>query len=310
MASTDSATSAARWWTPAAVLAAAGALLLVATSTGLTQRFLASLRIAKPQVVSAGIPGATAGNGARPLQNVIGGMIAKTVNVVLDEADQPAANTAAATKAAGFPAQLPRARTDSPTITVIGAHTIEMTVDVAQLRTIFVEAGMTSTPLPESAEGSKVVLRTPRALRAQYGNCPASVANTIQGQVQGPLPPSTDNANCIVLVESPAIAMDGPPALDMKPLMDIALELSGMSPVQAQAVPQTLDWKSTLAISLPRNLRSVETKEVNGAAAMLLITAGRRGPTWELAWTRGGLVYALTGYGNSADAIALANSIT
>jgi hypothetical protein len=75
-------------------------------------------------------------------------------------------------------------------------------------------------------------------------------------------------------------------------------------------VPATLDWKSTLAISLPRNLRSIEAKEVNGAHAMLLITAGRRGPTWELVWARSGMVYALTGYGNSADAIALANSIT
>ena len=301
--------SSGRWWTPAALLAAAGLLLFVASSTDLARLFFASLRITKPQAVSAGIPGAAAGNGARPLQNMIGGMIAKTISVVLDESDQPAANAAAAGRAAGFPAQLPRARADSPAVSVMGAHTIEMTVDVAQLRTIFAEAGKTNIPLPESAQGSKVVVRTPRALRAQYGNCPAPVPNTIQGQVQGPPPPSTDNADCVVLVEGPAVSADVPPVLGMGPLTEIALELSGMSPVQAQAVPATLDWKSTLAISLPRNLRSIETKEVNGAHAMLLITAGRRGPTWELVWARGGMVYALTGYGNSADATVLANSI-
>ena len=95
----------------------------------------------------------------------------------------------------------------------------------------------------------------------------------------------------------------------MGPLMEIALELSGMSPVQAQSLPHTLDWKSALAISFPRNLRSIEAKDVHGAPAMLLVTAGRRGPTWELLWAKGPLVYALTGYGDSAAALAVANSI-
>jgi hypothetical protein len=309
MKSTVSARATGRWWGPAALVAAAGALIFVAT-TGVAAPFLSSLRIAKPQAVSAGIPGAAAGNGARQLQSMIGGMIATAVNVGADEADQPVANVAAAGKLAGFPALLPHARTDSPVMIVLGAHEADMTVDVGQLRTIFAEAGQPTAPLPASAQGAKVVLRTPRALRAQYGNCPVPAANTLQGQVQGPPPPSTDNANCVVLVESPVISADVPPALEMDRLIEIALELSGMSPVQAQSVPHVLDWKSTLAISLARNIRSVETKEVNGAPAMLLVTAGRRGPTWEMVWTHGGMVYALTGYGNPADAVALAISIT
>ena len=310
MPSTVNTHTMGRWWAPVALVAATGALVLVATATGVAQRFLSSLRIAKPQAVSAGIPGAAAGNAARQLQNMIGGMIAKTVNVRADEADLPVANIAAAAKAAGFPGQFPRSRTDVPVMSVLGAREADMTVDVAQLRTIFAEAGQSAVLLPDSLQGAKVVLRTPRALRAQYGNCPVPVANTLQGQVQGSPPPSTDNASCVVLVESPVVSADVPPALEMDRLVEIALELSGMSPVQAQAVPHVLDWKSALALSPPRNIRSVETKDVNGTPAMLLITTGRRGPTWELVWTRGGMLYALTGYGNSADAIDLANSIT
>ncbi len=298
-----------RSWAPAALLAAAGALVFVAV-TGVADSFLSSLRIAKPQAVSAGVPGAAAGNGARQLQNMVGGMIAKTVNVGADEPDQPIASAAAAAKVAGFPAQLPRSRTDLPAMSVLGAHEADMTIDVSQLRTIFAEAGRAATPLPESVQGAKVAIRTPRALRAQYGNCPIPQANTLQGQVQGPPPPSTDNANCVVLIESPVVWADVPPALEMDQLIEIALELSGMSPVQAQAVPRVLDWKSTLAISLARNIRSVETRAVNGIPAMLLVTAGRRGPTWEMVWTRNGMVYALTGYGNPADAVGLANSIS
>lgn len=284
-------------------------LLAAVVGTPAGQRLLTTLRIARPQAVSAGVPGAGTAGGARPLQNMIGGMIATSVNVALDEPDQPVSTVAAAAKATGFAPQLPTAQTGAPTMVAMGAHTIDMTVDIAQLRTIFAEAGKTAVPLPESAQGSKVVLRTPRALRTQYGNCPPPAANTIQGQVQGPPPPSTDNASCIVLVETPAVSADVPPGLDMGPLMEIALELSGMSPVQAQSLPHTLDWKSALAISFPRNLRSIEAKDVHGAPAMLLVTAGRRGPTWELLWAKGPLVYALTGYGNSADALAVANSI-
>ncbi|MFI5233459.1 MAG: hypothetical protein ACHQSE_13200 [Gemmatimonadales bacterium] len=298
-----------RSWVPVLLPVVACGILAVVAGTAAGERFLTALRIARPQAVSAAVPGAGAASRTRPLQNMIGGMIANTVNVVLDEPDQPAANVAAAAKATGFTPHLPRARTDAPTIVAIGAHTIDMTVDVAQLRTIFAEAGKTGMPLPEAAQGAKVVLHTPRAVRAQYGNCPVPAANTIQGQVQGPPPLSTDNAGCIALVESPAVSADVPPSLDMSPLMEIALELSGMSPAQAQGVPQLLDWKSTLAISFPRNLRSVETKDVHGAPAMLFVTAGRRGPTWELVWAKGPLVYALTGYGNSADALPLANSI-
>jgi hypothetical protein len=284
-------------------------VLAAVVGTAAGQRFLASLRIARPQPVSAGVPGAAGAGGGRQLQNVIGGMLGANVSVVLDEPEQPVTGATAAGKAAGFAVLLPRGRTDKPAMIVTGAHTIEVTVALAQLRTIFAEAGKPDVQLPASADGAKVVVRTPRAFRAQYGNCPVPAANTIQGQVQGPPPPSTDNASCVVLVESPAVSADLPPGLNMSPMMEIALELSGMSPVQAQSLPKILDWRSALAISFPRNLRSVETKDVRGAPAVLLVTAGRRGPTWELLWAKGAMVYALTGYGNSADALPLANSI-
>jgi hypothetical protein len=297
-------------WPAMIVLVMAGALSFTTAGRGVTQQFLTSLRIAKPQAVTAGIPGPAGSNGARQLQSMIGGMIGKSVIVALDEGDQPVTTVEAAAKLTGFQTQLPRAETTPPTMTVLGAHAIEMTVDVAQLRTIFTEAGKKNFPLPESVDGSKVAVRAPRAMRTQYGNCPAPVANTLQNQIQGTPPPSTDNADCIVLVEGPAVAADIPPGLDMGPVMEIALELSGMSPVEARALPQTLDWKSTLTVSLPRNLRSFEMKDVNGAQAMLLITAGRRGPTWELVWAKNGMVYMLTGYGNAGDAVPLARSVS
>jgi hypothetical protein len=299
-----------RRWSAAFAGAAVVALLAVATARGATERFLASLRIAKPQAVTATASGTGGGSGSRPLPSILGGMLAKSVNVALAEPDQPSVAAAEAAKLVGFAPQVVRAQVTPPIMTVLGAQAIDMAVDVKQLRTIYAEAGKKSIRLPDAVDGSRVALRTPRAIRIQYGKCPAPVTNTLQNQIQGTPPPSSDNASCVALVEGRAVAADVPPGLDMAPLMEIALEVSGMSPVEATTLLHRLGSMSTLAVAFPRNLRSFEIQDVNGAPAMLLISAGRRGPTWELVWAKDGVVYALSGYGNAGDALPLARSVS
>src|ERR1019366_1052468 len=137
-----------------------GALSFTVAGRSAAGTFIASLRIAKPQTVTVNLPSSPGSNGARQLPNIVGGIISKNVNVLLDEADQPVASVEAAAKLAGFPAQLPRARTDPPMMIVVGAHAIEMIADRSQLRTIYAEAGKKDVPLPESVDGSKVSVRT------------------------------------------------------------------------------------------------------------------------------------------------------
>jgi hypothetical protein len=146
-------------------------------------------------------------------------------------------------------------------------------------------------------------------VRAEFGNCPAPLANTIQAQIQGPPPPSTDNGNCIVLTETPLAAISVPATLDTSAVMTIALELSGMSPNQSRDFRRLFGWPSAMTIAPPRFMRSYEITSVAGAPAMLMITGGRRGPTYVLAWVRDGIVFMLTGYGSSADAASLAASV-
>ncbi len=134
------------------------------------------------------------------------------------------------------------------------------------------------------------------------------MANTLQDQLQGPPPPSTDNSDCVVLIESPPTTAEVPAGLNMQQLVAIGLELSGMSPTQTQVFQRMFNWQSTLSMSMPRFMRSYDSVAVDGGPAMLLNTAGRRGPTYELFWTRDGIVFSLAGYGSSADAVPLANS--
>jgi len=82
-----------------------------------------------------------------------------------------------------------------------------------------------------------------------------------------------------------------------------------MSPSQAQEFLKTVDWKTTLGMSVPRFMRSYEGVEINGVRGTLLNTVGRRGPTYTLLWAKNGIVYSLVGYGSSGDALTLAESV-
>ena len=127
--------------------------------------------------------------------------------------------------------------------------------------------------------------------------------------MQGPPPPATDYGDCVILVQRPKVTIAGPAPLDVPRLLGIALELAGMSPNQTVAFQSRFDAPTALALTLPRFMRSYDTLSVNGARAMQFNMAGRRGPTYAVAWTRDGLVYLLSGYGNPAAAANLAGSV-
>jgi len=82
-----------------------------------------------------------------------------------------------------------------------------------------------------------------------------------------------------------------------------------MTPSQARDFLQTVDWKATLSMSVPRFLRSYEEVKVAGTKGTLLSMAGRRGPGYTLIWAKDGIVYTLTGFGDSSQAVGLADSL-
>ena len=295
-----------RWGAALLVALVAAFLAFTAPGRGVAQRFWSSLRIAKPQSVSVNVPSFSGPNANRQLQDAIGPMLADTVAVTLDEPDQSASGAEGAGRLAGFAAQLPRTRSDVPTLAVLGARATAATVHPSQLRTILREAGQPAAVLPPTLNGGILTIRTPRAIRAQYGHCPPPVANTLQGQIQGPPPPSTDYGDCLVLTERPPTSASVPAGLDMPRLVAIALELAGMSPNQTLDFQKTFDWRSTLSLTVPRFIRSYSMVDIGGTRGMLLNTGGRRGPTYVLIWAQGGLVYSLAGYGSSGDAAPLA----
>jgi hypothetical protein len=294
--------------TRAAVVAAVAVLAsLPIKRESLGSRFLKSLRIARPQTVSANAP---APGAARRLSDVVIGIAAETTTVSTVEEDQPVPSADSAGRLAGVRVRVLRARTDPASFTVLGAQTTGARANRRQISTLFVEAGRRELRVDPSVEGAPLSLTVPRGVRAQFGNCPPPIQNTLQTQIQGPPPPSTDNANCVILTEMPQAVLAMPAALDTSAVLGIAVELMGMSPNQARDFQRLFGWRGAIAMSPPRFVRSYEVVDVGGRSGMLMITGGRRGPTYVLSWMADGVVYTLTGYGSSADAVALAKSVS
>jgi hypothetical protein len=272
-------------------------------------QFFASLRLAKPKADTAGAGLTTPLNGGRRLQDVLAAIVAESEVATHDEPNHAAATPDDAAKAAAFRPRLLHSRGDSAAITVLGEQRVEASISTHQLATLLTQAGHRDVVIPQGIDRAAVSFTAARGVRVQYGNCPAPVANTIQGQIQGPPPPSTDNGSCVSVTEVPVAAIKLPAALDTAAVMELALELGGMSPNQARDFRRLFSWSAAAVLSPPRGIRSYELVRVGDVDGMLVMTGGRRGPTYALVWTRDGIAYTLTGYGSSADAVPLARSL-
>jgi hypothetical protein len=194
---------------------------------------------------------------------------------------------------------------------VAGQHAMNLTVDRARLQAIFTEAGHGNLKVPQSLEGAAVAVKIPRAVEAQYGTCPGptSATDAIASNITGPSGASTQFSDCVRLREGPSPEVNVPPDLNVENLAEIGLEVAGMNPSQAHDFLQTVNWKSTLTLTVPRFLRSYQVVKADGAQATLLTMAGRRGPGYTLVWAKNGLVYTLVGFGDSSQAVGLADSL-
>ncbi len=293
------------WWITGTLVAVA--VLLSAPGRQLFERFLASLRIARPQSVAVNLPAAP--GATYHIQELVAGMLADSASSEHNGPNRTAATTADAGAIAGFVPQLPRGRPDTPSISITGAHDVTVAIDRQRFRTILAEAGQSGVTVPASVQGAAVTMHTPPAVELRYGHCPGPAPATLATQVQGPPPLPANVADCIELTETPQVVATAPPGVAFEQLVEIALELSGLSPDRAATFQRRLDWRSTLALSPPRFIRSFDTVTVAGAPGLLFGAGGRRGPAYLLVWARNGIVYSLTGYGNPADGESIANRI-
>jgi hypothetical protein len=272
---------------------------------------LQSLRMQKVQAVNADFSPYVDANANPSLHQMVTQMISDKVKVETNEEDHTVSDANAAKEMAGFDVRLLSARKDAPQIVVGGSHKIGVAVDRARLQAIATEAGHPEIALPQTIDGATVAVQVPRSVQLQYGTCPGpqDASKVIADNITGPSPTTTQFSDCVRLREGPSPVVDVPQGLDIAGLAKIGLETAGMTPEQANDFLHTVDWKATLTLSVPRSLRSYQVVKVNGTDGTLLSMAGRRGPGYALIWTKSGVVYSLTGFGDSSQAVQLADSL-
>jgi hypothetical protein len=272
---------------------------------------LRSLRVQKVQAVNADFSPYVDANANPTLHQMVTQMISDKVQVETNEEDQPVGDLAGARQIAGFNVLLLSARKDTPKLVVGGAHKIAVSVDRTRLQAIATEAGHADIALPQSLDGATLGVQVPRSVQVQYGTCPtgATAGQVVADNITGPSPTTTQYSDCVRLREGPTPIVNMPSSLDVAGLAQIGLETAGMTPAQASDFLHTVDWRAVLTLSVPRSLRSYQTVKVDGTDGTLLTMAGRRGPGYALVWTKSGIVYTLTGFGDSSQAVGLADSL-
>jgi hypothetical protein len=286
-------------WVTAVAAAFVICTLVFPSGRSLAERFLATLRIERVQPVRLDL---SALDGNRPLQQMLSQMVSDKVVVTVDEKPQHSTTSADAGQLAGFHVRLLGARTDAPAFTVEGQHSFQMTIDRARLQDIFDQAGRPDLLLPATLDGTMVSVQIPRSVRLEYGNCPHRIAGEEDAQ-RG----STGWSNCLALEEAPSPLVNLPSDLNIQQLAEIGFQLAGMSATQARELCQTIDWKSTLVLPIPRFVGSYSLVEVDGVQGTLIKDSD--GPGYVLIWVKDGIIYCLAGQGDSSKAVTLANSL-
>ena len=285
-------------------------VLSVPSTRALAGRFLNLFRVQQVVVVPVDQTGMQQLTGNSTLGKQVSDLISSSVTSQQKPGSPlTVTDAASASQQAGFGVRVPNDLTPSR-ISVEGAGSFSLKVDVNKAQALLNEAGRPDLVLPASINGADVSVTIPASVSVAYGTCPD--------------PASLDKANgpgmnrlagrqypdCVILAEIPTPTVTAPPELDIAQLAQIGLEFTGMTSDQAAAYTRTVDWTSTLVIPLPKNAATYQQVPVDGVTGTLIQRPGDDAPQYVLIWIKNGIIYAISSLGtNSQQAIQMANSL-
>ncbi|MFO7624279.1 MAG: zf-HC2 domain-containing protein [Anaerolineales bacterium] len=210
---------------------------------------------------------------------------------------------------AGIPIRLPLAMGEPTALTVQPQAKFTLTIDLPRLQLILTEMGKQDIELPDFIQGQTVTADLPTSVTALFGDCQVDTEmNSTYGY--DPDAPHSGNSDCTVLVQLASPTVSAPPGLDIDRIGAAFLELSGMSPEEAERFSQTVDWATTLVIPVPNYASSSEVT-VDGVQGVLVQqpASRERQTRFSLIWVKDSIVYSLNGHGSTEEALSIANSL-
>ncbi len=285
-------------------------LIVVAVSVpsvrALADEILNLFRVQQVSVIPIDASGLQQLAGNDALGKQISQLISSSMSVIEKPGEpQVAANAGEASQKAGFTVRLPQ-NEQASRLTVEGKAAFNFTVDRAKAQALMDEAGRSDLVLPESIDGAVISVTVPASVRADYGTCPdPSQADSIGGGSPGRRYP-----DCVIFAQLPSPTVEAPAGVDVPQLAQMALEFTGMSPDQARAFAQSVNWASTLVIPVPKNASTYAQVNVDGVTGTLIQRPADDAPQFLLIWVKDGIVYSIAGLGtNSQQALDMANSL-
>ena len=140
---------------------------------------------------------------------------------------------------------------------------------------------------------------------AGYGDCGLNQANEFEMSEEA----GKALSDCTILMQSETPEIEAPPGLDINQAGQVMLQIMGMTPAEAEAFSQRVDWATTLVVPVPQgaDYRDVTVDGVKGV--MLEDTYAGDNARFTLLWVKDGMFYALSGDGSRYSPVRIGNSM-
>lgn len=276
-------------------------------------QFLGLFRVQRIEVLPVDTTRLASLGGDATLGEQFGQIFADSVTITKEPGEPTVAASAAEAGAlAGFAVRGLSAAKGQPVISVQGGTAFEVVIDRDRAQAILNEAGRGDLVLPEALDGAHVAIEIPTAVTAAYGSCSGGAVGAFGHEPSDPdnRRSYVDSSECVLLAQVPSPTVEAPPDLNLAQLAELGLQFTGMSAEEARSFSQTVDWTTTLVVPIPRNEADYEQVAVDGVTGTLVYATGEHSyEPYVVMWVKDGIVYALSAFGNPAEAVALANSI-
>ena len=234
-----------------------------------------------------------------------------TEDFQVEELGEPrqVADAAEASAAAGIPVRLPASLEGEQNLEVQPGAKASFKVDLPKMRALLKDIGRDDLQLPDAIDGAQVTMELPTAVLASYGKCEMTTQEAREAGFD-PDNPESPFVDCTRLVQLASPSINAPEGLDLARLGEVFLQLLGMNPDEAARFSQTVDWTTTLVVPVPRYETSYQEVSVDGVQGWFIEEAySRSDEKYMLIWIKDGVVYALSGPGDQASALAIAGSL-
>ncbi len=285
-------------------------IVAIPTTRALADQLLNLFRVQQVTVVPVDFSGMQQLTGDSSFGKQISTLLSRSITMTQTPQDPVnVPDVAQASQLTGFDVRTPQGMTPSR-ITVEKGAAFTFKVDRARAQALLDEAGRQDLVLPEAVDGADISVTIPAGVSVGYGVCPDPANVEDAGPLNLGGSAGRNYPNCVMLAEIPSPTVKAPASVDVAQLAQIGLEFTGMTPEQAKAFTDTVDWTSSLVVPIPKNAATYKQIPVDGVTGTLIQRPADDAPQYALLWVKNGVIYAIGGLGSdSARAIEMANSL-